>query len=179
MRLLILADIDVLHWTHGSGRADVVLACGDIADQVILEAAKAHACQTIFAVKGNHDTNIPFMTPIVDLHLHACHFGGFSFGGLNGAWKYKPRGNFLYDQPEVEEFLASFPPVDIFISHNSPRGVHEREDGIHSGFDGLNLYIVRARPRVVFHGHQHTEQETRVHNTRVIGIHGHKIIEIH
>jgi hypothetical protein len=40
MRLLILADIDDLHWHCGEGNADILLACGDITDQVILEAAQ-------------------------------------------------------------------------------------------------------------------------------------------
>jgi uncharacterized protein len=179
MNILVLADIDDLHWNHGTGQVDVVLSCGDIADQVILEAAEAFACKTIYAVKGNHDRNVPFMAPIADLHLQIRHYGGFSFGGLNGSWKYMPRGNFLYDQLEVEGFLTSFPPVDIFICHNSPRGVHEREDDVHIGFDGLNLYITKMRPKVMFHGHQHVNRETQVHETRVIGVYGHKVIEIY
>ncbi len=31
------------------GRADLILSCGDISDQLILEAAKAHSCEVIFA----------------------------------------------------------------------------------------------------------------------------------
>jgi hypothetical protein len=40
MNLLILADIDDLHWKSGAGQADLVISCGDVADQVILKAAK-------------------------------------------------------------------------------------------------------------------------------------------
>lgn len=47
MKLLILADIDDLHWNHGGGQADVLLSCGDIYDQVILEAAQAYSCPRI------------------------------------------------------------------------------------------------------------------------------------
>ena len=35
MNLLILADMDDFHWRHGGGRADLLLACGDLADQLI------------------------------------------------------------------------------------------------------------------------------------------------
>jgi hypothetical protein len=42
MRALILADIDELHWYHGSGHADLILAVGDTADSLILEAADAY-----------------------------------------------------------------------------------------------------------------------------------------
>lgn len=178
MRILVLADIDDFHWKHGSGQVDIVLSCGDIADEVILEAAEVYNCQNIFAVKGNHDSNAPFPFPVVDLHLQTKHHNGFILGGLNGSWKYKPRGYFLYDQWEVEDFLASFPAVHIFMAHNSPRGIHDQEDEVHFGFDGLNSYIKRAKPKVVVHGHQHVNQETQVQGTRVIGVYGHKIIEI-
>ena len=114
MRILAIADIDDFHWKHGSGQADVLLSCGDVSDQVILEAAEAHGCQSVFAVKGNHDSNAPFGELITDLHLQTREVNGFSFGGLNGSWKYKPRGHFLYDQREVDGFLSAFPPVDIF-----------------------------------------------------------------
>jgi Icc-related predicted phosphoesterase len=178
MKILILADIDDFHWKHGGGAADVLLSCGDVADQVILEAAQAYACPRIFAVKGNHDTNATFADPIADLHLQVCEHGGISFGGLNGSWRYKPRGYFLYDQTEVQGLLATFPPVDVFLSHNSPRGIHDQEDEVHYGFDGLRTYIQRAKPKIVIHGHQHLNKETKIDQTRIIGVFGHRVIEI-
>ena len=36
MKLLVLADIDDLGWRGGRGRADALLALGDMADTVIL-----------------------------------------------------------------------------------------------------------------------------------------------
>jgi predicted phosphodiesterase len=60
MRALILADINELHWYHGSGHADLILAVGDTADSLILEAADAHGASRIFAVKGNHDATTTF-----------------------------------------------------------------------------------------------------------------------
>lgn len=178
MKMFVLADIDDLHWQGGVGRADVLLALGDMADTVIQEAAEAWQCPMVLAVKGNHDTDAPFPAPIVDLHLRTMELGGLRFGGLNGCWQYKSRGAFLYFQEEVETFLAAIPAVDVFISHNSPRRIHDREDEIHTGFSGLNIYIERSAPRLLLHGHQHQERETRVGLTRVIGIFGWKVIEL-
>ena len=178
MKLLILADIDDFHWEHGGGEADVLLSCGDVSDQVILEAAQAHACPCIFAVKGNHDPDTAFAEPIVDLHLRVSDHGGLRFGGMNGSWRYKPRGHFLYEQAEVQGVLAVFPAVQVFLSHNSPRGIHERKDQVHYGFDGLTTYIQRATPRVVIHGHQHINKESWIEGTRVIGVYGHRLIEV-
>jgi len=178
MRILAIADIDDFRWTHGQDRADVLLSCGDIADQVILEAAEANGCETIFAVKGNHDPNAPFAEPIIDLHRKTRQHGGLRFGGLNGSWRYKPRGHFLYDQREVDGFLAAFPGVDVFLSHNSPRGIHDREDEVHYGFNALSTYIARTQPRILLHGHQHVNDESIVGETRVVGVYGKQMIEI-
>jgi Icc-related predicted phosphoesterase len=56
--------------------------------------------------------------------------------------------------------------------------VHDREDEVHTGFSALNAYIGRAAPRLLLHGHQHRDSETRVDRTCVLGIWGWKVIEI-
>lgn len=178
MILLVISDIDDYNWTHGTGQADVLVACGDVYDQVILQAAKAYGCQTILAVKGNHDPSAAFPAPILDCHLRVHEINGVRFGGLNGSWKYKPRGHFLYEQNEVSDMLAGFAPVDIFISHNSPRGVHDKDDEIHTGFDALTVYAQRATPRLLIHGHQHVNRETRLGQTQVIGVFGHRLLTV-
>lgn len=178
MTLLALADIDDFRWRGPDGRADALLALGDMSDTVILEAAEAWRCPAVFAVKGNHDSEAPFPEPIIDLHLRTSEFGGARFGGLNGCLQYKPRGAYLYYQEEVEEFLKAFPAVDILISHNSPRGVHDREDEVHTGFSALNAYIKRTIPRLLLHGHQHQKRETSMGGTRVIGVFGWRAIDI-
>lgn len=178
MRLFVITDIDDLKWRGGTGKADVLVSCGDACDQLILQAAEAFRCPMIFAVKGNHDFPSPFPKPIVDLHLSVSEHLGISFGGFNGSWKYKPRGHFLYEQDEATDLLKDFPHVDVFISHNSPRGIHDKEDEIHTGFEALSDYIRRQKPKVLIHGHQHVNSETEVGGTRVIGVYGYRLIEI-
>ncbi|MBN2398738.1 MAG: hypothetical protein JXI33_00175 [Candidatus Aminicenantes bacterium] len=178
MKMLVLADMDDFVWPGGQGRADVLLSLGDIANTVILQAAESWHCPSVLAVKGNHDEDAPFPKPIFDLHLRIMEIGSLRFGGLNGCWQYKPRGPFLYYQEEIETFMAAFPAVDIFISHNSPRRIHDREDEVHTGFSALNAYIERSAPRLLLHGHQHEERETIVGQTRIIGCYGWKIIEV-
>jgi Icc-related predicted phosphoesterase len=178
MKLLVIADIDDFHWNFGSGMADALISCGDVRDNVIMEAAKAYNCCTIFAVKGNHDTDVPFSKDIISLHLEIYSFNDLRFGGFSGCWRYKPIGYFLYDQEEVEEFLRHYPPVDVFVAHNSPRGIHDREDDVHIGFRAFNSYVKRARPEILIHGHQHINKESKLNGTRVLGVFGYKIIEI-
>ncbi len=178
MRVLIIADIDDLHWLHGPGQADLILSCGDVADQVIQEAAVAFQCANIFAVKGNHDPLSPFPATIIDLHMTCREYQGITFGGLNGAWLYKPRRPFLYEQSEVSHFMSSFPAVDVLISHNSPKGIHDRDDHIHDGFEGLTAYIAKAKPKMLIHGHQHVDCQTKMGETTVIGVYGFKLLDI-
>lgn len=172
MKGLLLADEDGVRSDFSEEPADLVISLGDIADMVILEAAKKAHCPRILAVKGNHDGGGLFQPPIVDLHLSVQTVEGIRFGGFNGSWRYKPRGHYLYEQDEVEELLAGFPPVDIFVTHNSPRSIHERDEEVHVGFEAFNRYIERCHPRFLFHGHQHVDQETLVGHTQVIGVFG-------
>ena len=178
MKLLVIADDDSFMKTPTSECADVLISCGDMADTVILQTAQAAQCSRIFAVKGNHDGAGTFPAPILDLHLRTESFGGLTFGGFRGSWRYKPRGHFLYDEDEVADLVAAFPPVDMFVAHNSPRHIHDRDDEVHLGFEAFVSYIRRVQPRFFFHGHQHIAQETQLGETRVIGVYGQQRFEI-
>ena len=177
MKLLIIADYDSA--VHGltSERADVLIACGDLADSTILKAAELSQSPHVFAVKGNHDSATAFPSPITDLHFNIERYGGLLFGGYNGSWEYKPRGHFLYEQSEVERMLSSFPSVDVFVAHNSPRGIHDKDDEVHTGFEAFTNYIHRTKPKLFLHGHQHVNTKTQIGETQVVGVYGCKRLE--
>jgi predicted phosphodiesterase len=178
MTLLVLSDDEGARHQIQNERADVLICCGDMADGIILQVAQTIGAAHIVAVKGNHDSGAPFPPPIVDLHLTTHTIDGLRFGGFHGSWRYKPRGHYLYDQAEAERLLASFPPVDVFVAHNSPRHIHDRDDDVHIGFEAFVRYIERTRPRLFIHGHQHIDRETRLGDTRVIGVYGQRRLEI-
>ena len=69
-------------------------------------------------------------------------------------------------------------PVDIFLAHNAPRGVNDRPDGIHNGFTAFGDYIERVRPSLFIHGHQHADKESMAGGTRVIGVHGFRLLDL-
>ena len=172
MTLLIITDDDSAINLLPEVRADLLISCGDLADEMILRAADRCSCKHILAVKGNHDSAALFPTPIVNLHLNTFSFQGITFGGFGGSWKYKPRGHHLFEQSEVESALQSFPKVDVFVAHNSPAQVHDKDDFVHAGFTAFNSYIARHQPKLFLHGHQHIQKETMVGATRVIGSYG-------
>ena len=99
---MVIADDEfVLHHVRDAP-ADLLISCGDMPDKSFLELAGRCSCREILAVKGNHDSSAAFKTPIRDLHLTGFEFRGVTFGGFCGSWKYKPKGNYLFEQPEVE-----------------------------------------------------------------------------
>jgi len=142
------------------------------------DAAEACSATHVLAVKGNHDSAAPFPPAITDLHLHVVTLPeDLRIGGFNGCWRYKPRGHFLYDQDEAAMLIRQLPPVDILVTHNSPRGVHEADDHVHQGFVALSDYIQQHSPGLLIHGHQHTNRETMVGGTRIVGVYRSAVIE--
>src|SRR5436190_10955228 len=144
MNLLIIADDESVGPQIPDCSADLLVSCGDLPDALVLEAASRGHCREFLAVKGNHDSSAPFPARIRDLHLNIFEFRGVKFGGFCGSWKYKPRGNYLFEDFEVERYLATFPPVDVFVTHNSPRLIHDRDDQVHIGFAAFNQYVSRT-----------------------------------
>lgn len=178
MTLVIIADDDFEARRVPPAPADVLVSVGDLLDDTIQSVAGICGCREILAVKGNHDSSAPFRLPITDLHLKVHNIHGVTFGGFCGSWKYKPKGNFLFEQGEVERWLKDFPSVDVFVAHNSPRLVHDRDDEVHLGFVAFNSYIQRARPKLFLHGHQHHNVETILAGTKVIGTFGHRFLTV-
>jgi len=178
MRAIAIADDDFMVGQLSPGPVDLLLCLGDIWDVTIEKARATYYPVKIFGVRGNHDGYEPLPGYVTPLHCTVEHFSGLSFGGFNGSWRYKPRGYHLYDQEEVSRMLRSFPRVDVFIAHNSPRGFHERDDDAHQGFDGFIEYIRRERPRYFIHGHQHLSATTQIEETTLIGVFGEVIIDL-
>ena len=178
LRMVAIADDDTLVGKTPGSEADLLLSCGDLWDQTILRASQLYRCRGAFAVRGNHDADAPFPPGIDDLHITVREFEGLRFGGFRGCWRYKPRGHHLWEQWEVGELLKDFPPVDVFVAHNSPRGVHECDAEVHQGFDDFWDYIDRARPRYFIHGHQHLDRITQHGDTLIVGVFGERFIAI-
>ncbi|MCR5724150.1 MAG: metallophosphoesterase [Treponema sp.] len=73
--------------------------------------------------------------------------------------------------------------LDIFLTHASPRHIHDREDPCHKGFDCFNWFIRHFAPTYLVHGHIHlydlAEQRITVTGkTTVVNAYSHCIIEL-
>jgi Icc-related predicted phosphoesterase len=175
---LIIADDEGVVQTVPDVRADVLISCGDLPDRAILEVARRVGAPPVLAVKGNHDDGGPFARGIIDIHLQTRTIRGVRFGGFAGSWKYKPRGHYLFEQSDVYSALESFPNVDVFVAHNSPAGIHDKDDYVHYGFSAFAAYIADRQPRFFIHGHQHKNAESILGRTKVVGVYGHRYMVV-
>lgn len=72
---------------------------------------------------------------------------------------------------------------DIFLTHASPRHIHDREDPCHIGFECFNWFIRKFKPRFLVHGHIHlydmnTPRITVSHETEVINAYSYVTIDL-
>lgn len=178
MTIVIISDEESVIGCLSCGPVDVLISCGDLHDAAIRRAMDRYQPRHTLAVRGNHDPDSPFTNGIIDLHLKTHTIEGVTFGGFKGCWRYKPRGHHLFEQIEVSSLMRAFPPVDVFVAHNSPAGVHERDAGTHQGFEAFVTYIDRASPAMFVHGHQHIEDESVRGTTRIIGVYGERHIHL-
>lgn len=113
MKILAIADDDLLVGTLPPGETEVLVCLGDLAESTLSMAFERYAPKMASGVKGNHDSAAPFPDFIRPLHLKLEIHQGVRFGGFGGSWKYKPKGHHLYEQEEVARLLKNFPRVDV------------------------------------------------------------------
>ena len=114
--------------------------------------------------------------------------------GVSGSLKYN-NGLCQYSDFEMKlKLIKMFPKLlknkkkygtylDIFLTHATPRHIHDHEDPCHKGFECFNWFIEKFKPTYMIHGHIHLYdmREERIgvyNNTTVINAYAHHILEI-
>ena len=72
--------------------------------------------------------------------------------------------------------------LDIFMTHASPRHIHDHEDPCHKGFECYNWFLQKFNPTFMVHGHIHLydmreERVGKYYETTVVNAYAHHIIE--
>ncbi|MDZ4405131.1 metallophosphoesterase [Prosthecobacter sp.] len=178
LKILAISDDDSRIGELDCQNPDFLISCGDMHEGAILRMARYYGARHILAVRGNHDSAAPFPDPIIDLHLKTVAIEGITFGGFAGSWRYKLVGHHLYEQWDVANALNGFRPVDVFVAHNSPAGIHERDIHVHQGFKAFGEYIDRTQPQLFIHGHQHIDASTIRGQTTILSVFGERAITI-
>lgn len=113
--------------------------------------------------------------------------------GVSGSRKYN-NGLNQYSEGEMKRRLIGMIPsllwnklrygryLDIFLTHASPRGIHDKEDPCHVGFECFNWFIKKFSPVYLVHGHIHlydirTRRITESGATTVVNAYAHCLIE--
>ena len=179
LNIIAIADDDALiGHIEPNVDIDLLLSLGDLYDVTLEKAIDIYAPEHVVAVRGNHCVDTFFPVPTIDLHLQTVNRFGLTLGGFAGSWQYKKRGNHMFTQEQAHDLLVDFPAVDIFIAHNSPRGIHERDSLNHQGFNAFLDYIDRVQPAYFLHGHQHCNKVSYRGKTTIMGIYGERQFSI-
>ena len=72
--------------------------------------------------------------------------------------------------------------LDILVTHAPPRGIHDRDDPAHTGFQTFRRFMDVFQPRLLLHGHSHvyrgdTITSSRYRNTHIVNVYPYRVIE--
>lgn len=148
-------------------KVDLIVTLGDVSPSTIDYILFMAKNIPVIGILGNHD---PEEIPGLDaLHCKTTDFFGYTFGGFNGAKKYKNHPNH-FEEKYVAKKMKKMPYVDIFISHSPPFSVSEKEDHVHQGFRAFDVYMEKFKPKYWLHGHLQRYYSEQIDKTTIIGI---------
>jgi Icc-related predicted phosphoesterase len=146
----------------------------------------------------------PYEKPYLDETEHqgsgAVHVGskvvvqdGLIIAGLGGSMRYNRGENQFTETQMMMQILKLIPRllfnrlvrgryVDVLLTHASPKGIHDKEDRCHWGFEAFLWFMRTFKPRYLIHGHIHlySLSDVRVSaykETQVINAYSHYIID--
>ena len=168
-------------------KVDFIMSAGDVSNRY-LDYLVSVLDKDIICVNGNHiyhkDYPITFAKVIDGKFLK---YKGLRILGLDGCKVYSFKEHqYTENQMKIKIFRNLFhliKGVDIVLSHASPEGIHDVDDGVHNGFKVFHDVIKYFRPKLWIHGHIHlpnfmNHQDTQVHDTMVSNTFGYRIFTI-
>lgn len=179
MKILHYSDKNSNEFSSLYDQCDVLITTGDLTyfDINSIEQ-KAHK-RPAFGVYGNHDSG-KYLEElgITNLNKKIIEWNNLSIGGFQGCLQYK-NSPIMFTEEEAREFADSFPPVDILLLHAGPKDLlDDPTDVIHTGSESIKRYVLEKSPKYVFLGHEHSNNELMVNNTKIYRTYGARIIEI-
>jgi Icc-related predicted phosphoesterase len=118
---------------------------------------------------------------------------GIIVAGLGGSLRYN-RGENQFTNFQMYLEIAKLIPamlfnrlfrgrfLDVLLTHASPKGIHDREDPCHRGFEAFLWFMRTFKPKYLVHGHIHLYDLSEVRTTeyiktKVINAYNHYIID--
>lgn len=113
--------------------------------------------------------------------------------GITGTLRYN-KGQAQFTESQMKRQLIAMIPsllwnkirygryCDVFLTHASPRHIHDKEDPCHKGFECFNWFIKKFKPSLFIHGHihlydLHTKRITVTEKTTVINAYSHLVVD--
>lgn len=180
MKALVFADlhfVDYEVWRKflsiDHSTFDVIWILGDIDIMFLKSISENFKDKLILGILGNHDYPGDLEHyQISNVHGKKVLIGDLGVIGVEGCVRYKKGHLPLYTQEEIINLLNSLPEGEVVLSHNSPKGIHDKSDIAHEGYEGLIHYMDKHKPKYVLHGHQHKNIRSKYKETEVIGLYG-------
>lgn len=141
---------------------DMILSCGDLPAEYLSFVATFANCPVLY-VHGNHDEKYLVKPPEGCVNIDGRFYiqDGLRILGLGGSIRYKP-GPFQYTQNEmywryikVSWKLWLKKGLDILMTHSPAKGINDRKDKAHEGFEVFKYLIDKYHPIYFIHGHVH------------------------
>lgn len=206
--LLAISDIQVpiIYSSHIKSRfsdIDLAISCGDL-NYYYLEYIISMLNIPLFYVNGNHnpveinESGETRSEPwgAINFHKQVIYNKKFDLilAGIEGCLRYN-KGKHQYSQGEMLRMVLGLTPrlilnkfkygryLDIFVTHASPKGIHDDDDRAHQGIKAFNWLIKVFQPRYHLHGHIHVYnprqvRETQYGNTIILNTYGYKEIKL-
>ena len=176
------------------GRLDeynLILSSGDLKAAYLTFLVTMGKAPVLY-VHGNHDERYLRKPPegceCIDDQLVV--YNGVRILGLGGCRQYHP-GPFQYTEAQMRRRIAKLRlalwrsgGVDIVVTHAPPRGIGDRDDPAHIGFQALLDLVDKYHPQYLLHGHVHLRYNmdlprVQEHNdTKIINISERYVLEL-
>ncbi|MGL4254029.1 MAG: metallophosphoesterase family protein [Fusobacteriaceae bacterium] len=193
-KILAVSDIPILRKYHPDSiksmfkDIDFVVSAGDLSNDYLDYIFTLLNKELVF-ISGNHiynpNHNIEFCK---NIDQKIINFKGLRIMGLDGSQIYS-YGEHQYSEYQVTLMILKnffhllWKRPDIVISHAPPKGIHDLQDHVHTGFRAYHFILKYFKPKIWIHGHIHLEhhhkiQESIVDGVKFINAYGYKIIEL-
>lgn len=165
---------------------DFIMSAGDVSNDY-LDYLVSVLNKDLIMVNGNHiyrhNVSIDFAKKIDGKGIK---YKGLRILGLDGCRVYSFKEHQYTEWQMTKKILKNIffllGGVDIVLSHASPSGIHDVDDGVHNGFKIFHKIIKYCKPKLWIHGHIHLHnfmvyQDTKVMETVVSNTFGYRVFD--
>lgn len=199
MKILALSDqtVDFIYSPTVRERfadLDLIIGCGDLPASY-LEYVVTQLNVPLVYVPGNHDPDNLHVPGGRSIDGISIRLKGLTVCGLGGSRRYKEDGRHQYTEAQMQwrvvQLASRLWPnrlrlgrgMDVLVTHAPPLHIHDSSDLPHVGFAAFRGLLQAFRPRLMLHGHAHSNRnieitDTRYFETRIVNVFPYRVVEL-